>query len=202
MKLSASIIAAVAALVSFLTIPALAENPTWKIDSSHSSAQFSVRHMEISTVRGQFSKVSGTIIYDDVDISTSSVEVTIDTTTVDTREPNRDKDIRGADFLDVERFPTMSFKSTKVEKVSDGKLKVTGDLTIRGVSKSVILEVDGPSKPIKDPWGNLRMAASATTKINRQDFGVRWSHTLDNGGLVVSNEVAITLDVEMIQPAK
>lgn len=202
MKLIAGRIAVAAALATFLTMPAVAGNPTWKIDPSHSSAQFSVRHMEISTVRGQFSKVSGTIIYDDADVSKSSVDVTIDATTVDTREPNRDKDIRGADFLDVDKFPTMSFKSTKVEKVSDGKLKVTGDLTIRGVTKSAVLEVDGPSSPIKDPWGNRRMAASAKTNINRQDFGVKWSQTLDNGGLVVANEVAITLDVEMIQPAQ
>jgi polyisoprenoid-binding protein YceI len=193
---------AAAIVAAALTIPAAAADPNWKIDSAHSSAQFSVRHMEISTVRGQFSKVSGTVVFDDSDVSKSSVDVTIDATTVDTREPNRDKDVRGADFLAVDKYPTMSFKSTKVEKVADGKLKVTGDLTIRGVTKSVVLDVDGPSSPIKDPWGNRRMAASAKTSINRQDFGVKWSQSLDSGGLVVSNEVAITLEVEMIQPWK
>ena len=125
--------------------------------------------------------------------------MTIDTTTVDTREPNRDKDLKSDHFFDVEHYPTMTFKSKKVEQASTGKLKVTGDLTIRGVTKEVVLDVDGPTAPVKDPWGNQRVAVNATTKINRQDFGVKWNATMDNGGVVVGDDVSITIDAEMIQ---
>jgi polyisoprenoid-binding protein YceI len=200
MRKKAFRIAVTAALATLLALPAAAASSTWKIDPAHSSAQFSVRHMAISTVRGEFSKLKGTIVYDDQDVTKSTVEVTIDTSTVDTREPDRDKDVRSADFLDVVKYPKMTFKSTKIELVNPGKLKVTGDLTIHGVTKSVVLNLDGPTAPIKDTFGMSRMAASATTTINRQEFGINWNHTLDNGGLVVSNEVAITLDVEMVQP--
>jgi polyisoprenoid-binding protein YceI len=189
-----------AGLAAVLSLPAAAT--TWQIDPQHSSAQFSVRHMAIATVRGAFSKVTGTIVLDDKDITKSSVDVTIDTTTVDTREPNRDNDLRSDKFFDVAHYPTMTFKSRKVEQVSPGKLKVTGDLTIRGTTKEVVLDVDGPSAPIKDPWGNQRAAASATTKVNRQDFGVKWNATLDNGGVVVGDDVSITIDVEMIHKDK
>ena len=176
-----------------------AATSTWKLDPQHSSAQFSVRHMAISTVRGAFSKVTGTVVYDDQDATKSSVEVSIDASTVDTREPARDKDLRSDHFFDVEHFPTMTFKSTKVEQVSPGKLKVTGNLTIRGVTKEVVLDVDGPTAPVKDPYGNQRAAVNATTKINRQDFGVKWNATMDNGGVVVGDEVNITIDAEMIK---
>jgi polyisoprenoid-binding protein YceI len=190
-----------AGLAAVLSLPAAAAT-TWQIDPQHSSAQFSVRHMAIATVRGAFSKVTGTIVLDDKGITKSSVDVTIDTTTVDTREPNRDNDLRSDKFFDVAHYPTMTFKSRKVEQVSPGKLKVTGDLTIRGTTKEVVLDVDGPSAPIKDPWGNQRAAASATTKVNRQDFGVKWNATLDNGGVVVGDDVSITIDVEMIHKDK
>jgi polyisoprenoid-binding protein YceI len=190
-----------AGLAAVLSLHAAAAT-TWQIDPQHSSAQFSVRHMAIATVRGAFSKVTGTIVLDDKDITKSSVDVTIDTTTVDTREPNRDNDLRSDKFFDVAHYPTMTFKSRKVEQVSPGKLKVTGDLTIRGTTKEVVLDVDGPSAPIKDPWGNQRAAASATTKVNRQDFGVKWNATLDNGGVVVGDDVSITIDVEMIHKDK
>ncbi|HEY6945465.1 MAG TPA: YceI family protein, partial [Candidatus Acidoferrum sp.] len=135
------------------------------------------------------------------DITKSSVEVTIDVNTVDTREPDRDKDLRSERFFDVVHFPTMTFKSKKVEQVAPGKLRVTGDLTIRGTTKEVVLDVDGPTAPMKDPWGNQRVAATATTKVNRQDFGVKWNAKLDNGGVVVGDDVNITIDVEMIQKA-
>jgi polyisoprenoid-binding protein YceI len=176
-----------------------AATSTWKLDPQHSSAQFSVRHMAISTVRGAFSKVTGTVSLDDQDMNKSSVDVSIDASTVDTREPARDKDLRSDHFFDVEHFPTMTFKSTKVEQVSAGKLKVTGNLTIRGVTKEVVLDVDGPTAPVKDPYGNQRAAVNATTKINRQDFGVKWNATMDNGGVVVGDEVNITIDAEMIK---
>jgi len=182
-----------------LSLPARAATSTWQIDPQHSSAQFAVRHLGLSTVRGAFSKLSGTMVLDDQDITKSSVEVTIDVNTVDTREPDRDKDLRSERFFDVAHFPTMTFKSKKVEQLAPGKLRVTGDLTIRGTSREVTLDVDGPTNPVKDPWGNQRLAATATTKINRQDYGVKWNAKLDNGGVVVGDDVNITLDVEMIQ---
>jgi len=192
-------IAITAGLAAILSLPASAATSTWQIDPQHTAAQFSVKHLAISTVRGGFSKVTGTVIFDDKDVTKSTVDVTIDTTTVDTREPNRDKDLKSDHFFDVEHYPTMTFKSKKVEQVSPGKLKVTGDLTIHGVTKEVTLDVDGPTAPVKDPWGNQRVAVNATTKINRQDFGVKWNATMDNGGVVVGDDVSINIDAEMIQ---
>jgi len=199
MKRYFSRIAVVAGMAVGLSLPARAATSTWQIDPQHSSAQFAVRHLGLSTVRGAFSKLSGTMVLDDQDITKSSVEVTIDVNTVDTREPDRDKDLRSERFFDVAHFPTMTFKSKKVEQVAPGKLRVTGELTIRGTSREVTLDVDGPSAAVKDPWGNQRLAATATTKINRQDYGVKWNAKLDNGGVVVGDDVNITLDVEMIQ---
>lgn len=194
-------IAILASMALGLSLPAAAANSTWQIDPQHSSAQFAVRHLALSTVRGAFSKLKGTILLDDQDITKSSVEVTIDVNTVDTREPDRDKDLRSERFFDVDHFPTMTFKSKKVEQVAPGRLRVTGDLTIRGTTKEVVLDVDGLTAPLKDPWGNQRIAASATTKINRQDYGVKWNAKLDNGGVVVGDDVNITIDLEMIQKA-
>jgi len=194
-------IAVTAGLAAALSLPAAAATSEWKIDPQHSSAQFSVRHMAISTVRGAFSKVNGTILLDDRDITKSTVNVTIDVSTVDTREPDRDNDLRSDKFFDVAHFPTMTFKSRKVEQLAPGKLKVTGDLTIRGTAKEVVLDVEGPTAPVKDPWGNVRAAATATSKVNRQDFGVKWNATLDNGGVVVGDDVNITIDAEMIKQA-
>ncbi|HEY8715467.1 MAG TPA: YceI family protein [Candidatus Acidoferrum sp.] len=182
-------------------LPGVAATSTWKLDPRHSAAQFSVKHMGISTVRGAFSKVDGTVEYDEQDVSKSTVNVSIDVSTVDTREPARDKDLRSDHFFDVEHFPAMTFKSTKVEQVAPGKLKVTGDLTIRGTTKQAVLDVEGPSAPIKDSWGNQRSAINATTRINRQDFGVKWNATLDNGGVVVSDDVNINIDAEMTKQA-
>jgi polyisoprenoid-binding protein YceI len=192
-------IAVLAGLAIALSLPAGAANSTWQIDPQHSSAQFAVRHLGLSTVRGAFSKLSGTMLLDDQDIAKSSVEVSIDVNTVDTREPDRDKDLRSERFFDVAHFPTMTFKSKKVEPIAPGKLRVTGDLTIRGTTKEVVLDVDGPTAPVKDPWGNQRVAVSATTKVNRQDYGVRWNAKLDNGGVVVGDDVNITIDAELIQ---
>ena len=188
-----------ATLAAAFSLPAAAATSTWQIDPNHSAAQFAVRHLAISTVRGAFTKVSGTIQFDDKDIAKSSVDVTIDAASVDTRVADRDKDLRSDRFFDVEKYPTLSFKSTKVEQTEVGKLKVTGDLTIHGVTKQVVLDVEGPTAAVKDPWGNQRAAANATTKINRQDFGVKWNAKMDNGGWVVGDDVAITIDVEMVQ---
>ena len=189
----------VTTLAAALSLPANAATSTWQIDPNHSAAQFAVRHLAISTVRGAFTKVSGTVQFDDRDISKSSVDVTIDAASVDTRVPDRDKDLRSDRFFDAEKYPTLTFKSTKVEQVETGKLKVTGDLTIHGVTKQVVLDVEGPTAAVKDPWGNQRAAANASTKINRQDFGVKWNAKMDNGGWVVGDDVAITIDVEMVQ---
>jgi polyisoprenoid-binding protein YceI len=194
-------IAITAGLAAVLSLPAPAATSTWQIDPAHSAAQFSIRHLAISTVRGEFGNIKGTINLDDKDISKSSVDVTIDVSTVDTRQPDRDKDLKSEKFFDVTQYPTMAFKSKKVERDGTGKLKVTGDLTIHGVTKEVVLSVDGPTAAIKDPWGNQRCAVNAATKINRQDFGVKWNKTLDNGGMMLGDDVAINIDVEMFQPA-
>src|SRR6266404_782603 len=195
-------IASTASLAAALSLPASAANSNWQIDSAHSSAQFSVRHMAISTVRGAFSKVTGSVVLDDKDVSKSTVEVTIDANSVDTRVPYRDNDLRSEKFFDVAHYPSITFKSKKVEQVAPGKLKVTGDLTIRGTTKEVVLDVEGPTAPMKDPWGNTRNAATATIKINRQDFGVKWNATLDNGGVVVGDDVSIIIDVELVKKDK
>jgi polyisoprenoid-binding protein YceI len=194
-------IAVAGGLAAVLSLPAGAATADWKIDPQHSSAQFSVRHMAISTVRGAFSKVTGIVVLDDKDITKSVVNVTIDVSTVDTREPDRDNDLRSDKFFDVAHYPTITFKSKKVEQVAPGKLKVTGDLTIRGTTKEVVLDVDGPTQPMKDPWGNTRVAVNASAKINRQDFGVKWNATLDNGGVVVGDDVNIVIDAELIKQA-
>jgi polyisoprenoid-binding protein YceI len=193
-------IAILAATTAAVSMPAVAATSEWKIDPAHSSAQFAVRHLTISTVRGAFTKVSGTVQLDDQDVTKSSVEVTIDADSVDTRVPDRDKDLRSERFFDVAKYPTIMFKSKKVEQAGPGKLKVTGDLTIHGTTKEVVLDVDGPSPAIKDPWGNQRAAANATTKINRQEYGVTFNAKMDTDGLVVSDDVAITIDVEIFKP--
>lgn len=193
-------IAVLASLTLLGCAASFAATSTWKIDPQHTAAQFSVRHLTISTVRGAFSKVTGTIEFDEQDVSKSSVDVSIDISTVDTREPARDKDLRSEKFFDAEHFPTMTFKSTKVEQAGAGKLKVTGNLTIRGVTKEVVLDVDGPTTPIKDQYGNQRAAVNATTKINRQDFGVKWNAAIDNVA-VVGDDVNINIDAEMIKQA-
>ena len=172
-----------------------AQVETWQLDPAHSAAQFSVRHMGISTVRGAFTKLKGTLQYDPADLSKSSLDVTIDTTSIDTRVDMRDNDLRSDHFLDVQKFPAMTFKSKHVESAGAGGLKVTGDLTLHGVTKEVVLDVEGPSKSIKDPKGNMHMGAAASTKINRSDFGVSGAPTM------VGDELLITLDVEFVKPS-
>jgi polyisoprenoid-binding protein YceI len=189
-----------AALAAAFASPVLAQGPaTWEIDSSHSSAQFAVRHLMVSTVRGEFSRVAGAVRLDEADLTRSSVEVTIDASTVNSREPKRDAHLRSADFLDVERFPAITFRSRRVLPAGHGRLKVVGDLTIRGATREVTLDVEGPTPAIKDPWGNIKRGATATTRINRRDFGLTWNATLEAGGVVVGDEVAITIDVELVR---
>jgi polyisoprenoid-binding protein YceI len=179
---------------------ALAQQATWTIDTAHSSAQFSVRHMMVATVRGEFTNTKGTVRWDGKDLATAVVEATIDATTISTREPKRDAHLRSADFFDVEKFPTLTFKSTKIEPVAPGKLRMTGDLTIHGVTKSVVFDVEGPTPAIKDNRGNQRIGASAAATINRKDFGLTWNAAIESGGVVVSDEVKIILDVALTQP--
>jgi len=191
----------VAFLTATFAFQASAATTTWKIDPAHTAAQFAVKHMMISTVRGEFKGVTGTVIWDDQDVTKSSVDVTIDAKTVNTGEEKRDQDLRSANFFEVEKYPTLTFKSKKVESAGSGKLKVTGDLTMHGITKEVVLDVEGPSGAVKDPWGNTRSAASATTKLNRQDYGVKWNANLDGGGVVVGDAVTITIDLEMTKQA-
>src|SRR5262245_11659634 len=200
-KTAFATVALSAVLASVWAFPAAAATTTWQIDPAHTAAGFAVKHLMISTVRGQFKGVSGTVVWDDQDVSKSAIDVTIDAKTVDTSEPKRDEDLRSEKFFDTAKYPTITFKSKKVENVSAGKLKVTGDLTIHGVTKEVVLDVEGPSNPVKDPWGNTRVAASATTKVNRQDYGVKWNANIDGGGVVVGDDVNITIDLEMIKKA-
>jgi polyisoprenoid-binding protein YceI len=171
---------------------------TYAIDPQHSSAQFSVRHMTVSNVRGEFSNVSGTVVYDPKDLSASKVDAKIDTATLTTREPDRDKHLKSPDFFDVAKFPQMTFQSKEFIKNGD-KLQIKGDLTIHGVSKPVVLDVDGPSAEAKDPWGKMRLGASGTTTVNRKDFGLVWNKTLDGGGVLVGDDVKITLDIEAVR---
>jgi polyisoprenoid-binding protein YceI len=173
---------------------------TWQIDTAHSNAHFTVRHMMISNVKGQFSGITGTAVLDPHDHTHSSVEITIDVTTINTHDAQRDAHLKSADFLEVEKYPTMTFRSTRVEVVGDGELRVTGDLTLHGVSKPVVLNVEGPTDAVKDPWGFERWGASATTKINRRDFGLNFNALLETGGAVVGDEVKISLDVEFVRP--
>jgi len=189
-----------AGLAAALALPASAGTTTYQIDPRHSSAGFGVSHLMISTVRGEFHGVTGTLVVDDSDVSKSSVNVTIDATSVDTREPDRDKHLKSEAFFDVAKYPTITLQSTKVKRTIAGCMTVTGALTPRGVPKAAVLTATLPKPPIKDPWGLQRTAASATTKLNRQDFGVAWNQKLDSGGVVVGDDVNITLDVEMIIP--
>jgi len=199
MRQSLSRLTLAAMLLATLAVSAPAATTTWQIDPAHTAAGFSVKHMMIATVRGQFKGVTGTVNWDDQDVGKSTVDVTIDANTVDTGEPKRDADLKSANFFDVAHYPTITFKSTKIEKISAAKMKVTGNLTIRGVTKPVVLDVEGPSGAIKDPWGNTRVALNATTTVNRMDYGAKWNANLDGGGVVVGDDVNINIDLEMIK---
>ncbi len=172
---------------------------TWNIDPAHSVAEFKVRHMMISNVKGQFAKVSGTLSLDESDLTKSRIEASIEAASIETRDAQRDAHLKSEDFLHAEKFPTLSFQSTHVKVVRNGELAVEGGLTIRGVTRTVVFAVEGPTPPTKDPWGNTRVAISATTKINRKDFGLTWNAALEAGGILVGDEVTITLDVEFLK---
>ncbi|HAD03470.1 MAG: protein yceI precursor [Desulfuromonadales bacterium GWD2_61_12] len=187
------------ALAALVLLPGFAGAATYTIDPEHTSIQFKVRHMMATNVVGAFQKFDGTVELDDKDISKSKVAITIDTASLNSYVAKRDEHLRSPDFFDVAKYPTMTFVSQNVVADGAGKLKITGDLTIRGITKRVLLDVEGPSAESKDPWGNLRRGASATTKIYRQDFGLNWNAALETGGFAVGDEVLITLEVEMIK---
>ena len=176
-----------------------ASTTTWKIDPAHSHAEFKVKHMMISNVKGSFSGVSGTLIEDTADPTRSQVEATIDISTITTGDAARDTHLKSADFFHHDEHPQMVFKSTKVEEKGPEEYAVTGDLTVHGVTKPVTFAVEGPSAPGKDPWGNTRIGLSATTKINRKDFGLSWNAPLETGGILVGEDVQISLDVQFIK---
>jgi polyisoprenoid-binding protein YceI len=177
-----------------LSAPALAA--TWQIDPAHSNVSFSVRHMMVSNVRGEFTKVSGTVEGDEKAPTQAVINATIDASSINTREEKRDTHLKSADFLDVAKYPTITFKSKKIEPSGAAQFKVTGDLTLHGVTKEVVLDVSDVTPPIKDPMGKTRAGAHATTKIDRKDFGINWSKTMDGGGLLVGDDVDISIDVE------
>ena len=196
------ILPAVIVVAMVVAAPFAAAADTWQIDPVHTTVEFTVRHMMISNVKGEFTKLSGTITAKDHDPASVQINVSIDAASIDTRSAVRDADLKSANFLDVAKYPTIIFKSKKIEAAGTDKWKIVGDLTIHGVTKEVTLDVRGPTPPIKDPWGNKRVGASATTKINRKDFGLTWNKVLETGGAVVGDEVAISIEVEATEVVK
>jgi polyisoprenoid-binding protein YceI len=182
-----------------MTNTAAGSSTTWNIDPAHSVAEFKVKHMMISNVKGQFTKLSGTLVLDESNLGNSRVDVSIEAASIHTAEAQRDAHLKSPDFFDVEKFPALTFKSGGVRVVRDGELSVEGDLTIHGVTRKVSFAVEGPTPPSKDPWGNTRIAVSATTKINRKDFGLTWNAALETGGILVGEEVTITLEVQFVK---
>ena len=174
---------------------------TYQIDNAHSHAQFKVRHMMISNVRGEFSKLTGTVVYDPDDPSTSKINAEIDVSTVSTCEPQRDEHLKSGDFFDVARYPTITYSSKGVTAINPTSFVVAGDLTIRGKTRSVALTVEDVTPEAKDPWGNFRRGASAKTRINRKNFGLEWNMALEAGGFLVGDDIEITIDVELVRPA-
>jgi polyisoprenoid-binding protein YceI len=173
---------------------------TYTIDPQHSAAEFSVRHLMISNVKGEFTKVSGTIVFDARNPAASKIDAVIDANSISTREPQRDAHLKSPDFFDAAKFPTIAFQSKQVWK-SNGKLQVKGDLTMHGVTHEVVLDIDGPTAEVKDPWGNPRFGASATTKVDRKNWGLVWNKALEAGGVMIGDEVTITIDIEATRKA-
>lgn len=182
----------------FLTLPACAQ---WKIDPSHSKAGFAVKHMMISNVRGEFAKLTGTAEYDGKDIKSIKVNANIDASSIDTGNEDRDKHLKNKDFFDVEKYPEIKFVSKSAKPAGKDKFKLTGDLTMHGVTKEVTLDVDGPSQQINDKHGNIKVGASASVTVNRKDFGITYGGVMDNGGAMIGDQVNITLDIELAKPA-
>ena len=172
---------------------------TWNLDPVHCVAEFKVKHMMISNVKGQFTTLTGVLSLDETNHTNSRVEASVEAASINTRDAQRDTHLKSRDFFDAEKFPTLTFKSTRIARSGSGELAVTGDLTIRDVTRNVVFTVEGPTPPAKDPWGNTRLGLSATTKINRKDFGLTWNATLETGSILVGDEVTITLDVQFVK---
>ena len=175
---------------------------SYSIDPAHTTAGFGVKHLMVSTTRGQFTKVTGTVQIDDDDLTRSRIDVTIDASSVDTRDAKRDEHLRSADFLEVAKYPAITFKSTRIEKGADGKLLATGNLTLHGVTRPVTLTVESIAPPSKAPWGATVRGATATGKLSRKDFGLLWNKALETGGVAVGDEVQLTIDAELVEQAK
>ena len=188
----------VSAIVLLASLSALAQTSNWNLDPAHSTAQFTVRHLGISNVSGSFTKVTGSVVLNEKDITQSQVSASIDVSSVDTRVEARDKDLRSPNFFDVEKYPAIEFKSKRIVS-SGGKLQVMGDLTIHGTTHEVTLEVDGPTPELTDPWGNSRRGISATTTINRKDFNLVYNNLLKTGEAVIGDNVKIQIDAEMVK---
>ena len=182
-----------------IAAPPQTTTTTWNIDPAHTVAEFKVKHMMIANVKGHFSKVSGVLVRDASDPAKDSIDATIEASSIQTRDEQRDAHLKGADFFYVEKFPTMHFKSTGVSVVGEGELSVDGEMTIHGVTRNVRFAVEGPTPPAKDPWGNTRIGISATTKISRKDFGLTWNATLETGGILVGDDITITLDAQFVK---
>ena len=182
-----------------LIVPVMAHAATWEIDPAHASVEFRVRHLMVTWVKGTFPDVAGTVDIDETDLTKSQVNVTLGTASIDTNNAKRDEHLRSGDFFDTARYPTMTFVSKKI--VAEGGLlrQVIGDLTIRGTTREVTLSVGELTPAVKDPWGKTRRGATATAEINRKDFGLTWNKAMETGGVVVGDEVKITLDVELIR---
>lgn len=170
----------------------------WDLDTSHTELGFKVRHLMVSYTRGRFGKFSGSLELDEKDLSKSKVSVKIDANSIDTNWKDRDDHLRSADFFDVEKFPQLTFESSKVEKAGD-RLRITGDLTMHGITKKVVLDAEALTPVAKDPWGNLHIGTRATTKVNRKDFGLNWNKTLETGGVAVGDEVELSLEIEFVR---
>jgi polyisoprenoid-binding protein YceI len=188
----------VGAFLIFL-LPALASAAEWKVDPNHSSASFAVRHMMVSIVHGTFSGLAGTVDFDPGDLKTAKANLTIDAATVDTRNERRDNDLKSPNFFDVQKFPTITFVSKRVVPQSNGKFQLVGDMTMHGVTKEVTWQVEGPLPAVKDAKGGLHSGATATTRINRKDFGLMWNRALEGGGVTVADDVDLTVEVELLQ---
>ena len=186
-------------LMLFFMLPVSSHAATWQIDPDHSSFQFKVRHLMVSNVKGNFTKSKGVVTIDDKDITNLKVEVTIDAASVNTDNAKREEHLRSGDFFDVAKYPTITFVSKKVIKDGPDRLKVIGDLTIHGITKEITVDVEGPTPEVKDPWGGFRRGATATTRINRKDFGLTWNRALETGGVVVGDEVNIYVEVELVK---
>ena len=184
---------------AFLLFPSLALASTWHLDPVHTNIQFSVRHLMISNVKGVFHKFNGTFEIDDKDITKTKASAVIDAASIDTGIEKRDEDLRSANFFEVAKYPTMTFVSKKFTRVGANKFKMTGDLTIHGVTREVVLDMEGLETVVKDPWGGMRRGATLVTRINRKDFGLTYNKVLETGGVMVGDDVAVNIELEMVR---